>query len=247
MKKLLSFLAGIAVVGSSLLGAVGCIDVFFGGGSEKKELTGTMGAKIALARERLDESVFSEEMSFWDTQESTVGVKSSEIANAGAARLSAKHAQLKVIATANDEKIIGTSESGYVIEDGKVRWNTFGNNSRTMENFQNVFRDIEIDAAQVAESIGEIKKYVGVTDQWVGDYQMLMVDESRETLVEKYHFEDPNTTGYQVAHRYTRATAYEIYSWGILRKLVYAFQRIQRLFHGGKFQRVLETQPFQRF
>ena len=156
MKKLLSFLAGIAVVGSSLLGAVGCMDGGVGG--EKKELTGTMGAKIALARERLDESVFSEEMSFWNTQESTVGVKSNEIAKSGATRLSAKYAKLKVIATAKDDKTSGVTESGYVIEDGKVRWNTFGNNSRTMENFQNVFKDIELDAAQVANSIGEIKK-----------------------------------------------------------------------------------------
>ena len=209
MKKLLSFLAGIAVVGSSLLGAVGCIDGFLSGG-EKKELTGTMGAKIALARERLDESVFSEEMSFWDTDSQL-----QERAKSGETRLSEKRARWKSLARERDDTTSRATGNGYVIEDGKVRWDTFGNNSRTMENFQNVFKDIELDAKLVAESIGEIKKYVGVTDKWVGDYQMLMVDESKETLVEKYHFEDQSTTGYQVAHRYTREDAkniYDIYS-----------------------------------
>lgn len=212
MKKLLSFLAGIAVVGSSLLGAVGCKGNGLFGKDEKKSLTGTTAAKIALARERLDESVFSEEMSFWETQESAVAVKSNEIAKSGVTRLSAKRAKSRAVAV---EKGGAAEQNGYTVEDGKVRWHTFGNNSRTMENYQNVFRGIEIDAAQVAESIGTIKKYVGVTDKWVGDFQMLMVDESRETLVEKYHFEDPNTTGYQLAHRYTREDAkniYDIYS-----------------------------------
>ena len=182
MRKLLSFLAGIAVVGSSLLGAVGCKGNGLFGKDEKKSLTGTTAAKIALARERLDESVFSEEMSFWETQESVVAVKSNEIAKSGVTRLSAKRAKSRAVAV---EKGGATEQNGYTVEDEKVRWHTFGNNSRTMENYQNVFRGIEIDAAQVAESIGTIKKYVGVTDKWVGDFQMLMVDESRETLVEK--------------------------------------------------------------
>ena len=101
MRKLLSFLAGIAVVGSSLLGAVGCKGNGLFGKDEKKSLTGTTAAKIALARERLDESVFSEEMSFWETQESVVAVKSNEIAKSGVTRLSAKRAKSRAVAEGN--------------------------------------------------------------------------------------------------------------------------------------------------
>ena len=117
MKKLLSFLAGIAVVGSSLLGAVGCKGNGLFGKDEKKSLTGTTAAKIALARERLDESVFSEEMSFWETQESAVAVKSNEIAKSGVTRLSAKRAKSRAVAV---EKGGATEQNGYTVEDGKA-------------------------------------------------------------------------------------------------------------------------------
>ena len=202
MKKILSTLVCMMISGA-LLVTTACGS---GGKGEKKILSGTNAAKIALARERLDENVFKEEMSFWDTQESVVGVKSNATAKSGAVRLAAKRAKITASASTPDCEAV----------DGKVRWSHFGNNSMTMTNFQNVFKEIEIDASQVAESIGYIKKNVGVTNQWLGGHQLLIVDESRETLVEKYHFEDPNTTGYQVAHRYTREDAkniYDIYSY----------------------------------
>ncbi len=201
MKKILSTLVCM-MIGGALLVTTACGS---GGKGEKKILTGTNAAKIALARERLDENVFTEKMSFWDTQESVVGVKSNATAKSGAVRLAAKRAKITASASTPDCEVV----------DGKVRWSHFGNNSMTMTNFQNVFKEIEIDASQVAESIGYIKKHVGVTNRWIGGYQLLIVDESRETLVEKYHFEDPSTTGYQVAHRYTREDAkniYDIYS-----------------------------------
>ena len=55
MKKIVSFLAVAAVLGGSIMGTVGC-SFGGGGGKEVKALKGTTGAKIALARERLDES-----------------------------------------------------------------------------------------------------------------------------------------------------------------------------------------------
>ena len=151
-----------------MMGTTGCK---FGGGNggNTKSLTGTTGAKIALARERLDESVFSEEMSFWDAQESAVRVKSDAKAPSGVARKAVKRAN-------------AGSSNGYVLQDGKVRWSQFGGNFSTMENFENVFSEIEMKAAQVAESIATIKKYVGVTDKWLGDNQLLLVEENRERL-----------------------------------------------------------------
>ena len=199
MKKIISFLALIAVLGGSMMGTVACTNNKGNQDDQKgAALTGTTGAKIALARERLDESVFSEEMSFWDTQEGAVPVESNATARSGAVRAAVKRAN-------------AGSSKGYTIQDGKVRWNQFGDNFGTMENFENVFNNIEVKAAQVAENIGTIKKYVGVTDKWLGDMQLLLVEENRETLVQKDSFEDPNSMGYQVAHRYTREDAKNIY------------------------------------
>ena len=201
MKKIVSFLAVAAVLGGSIMGTVGC-SFGGGGGKEVKALKGTTGAKIALARERLDESVFSEEMNFWGA-ESTVGVKTEGTAPSGMVRAAVKRAK-------------SDPNKGVTVQGGKVRWSQFGNNFGTMENFENVFNEIEIKASQVAESIGIIKKYVGVTDKWVGDNQLLLVEENRETLVQNYVFEDPSSMGYQVAHRYTREDAkniYDIYSY----------------------------------
>ena len=201
MKKIVSFLAMVAVLGGSIMGTVGC-SFGGGGGTEAKALKGTTGAKIALARERLDESVFSEEMNFWG-EESTVGVKTEGTAPSGMVRAAVKRAK-------------SDSDKGVTVQGGKVRWSQFGNNFGTMENFENVFNEIEIKASQVAESIGMIKKYVGVTDKWVGENQLLLVEENRETLVQNYVFEDPGSMGYQVAHRYTREDAkniYDIYSY----------------------------------
>ncbi|MBO5736584.1 MAG: hypothetical protein J6S04_02135 [Clostridia bacterium] len=207
MKKILSFLAMIAVIGGSMMSTTSC----FGGGKnsgseyiaqEEKVLMGTTGAKIALARERLDENVFSEEMSFWGTEESKAAT-SGRMAETATARLARQRAK----ATA--------SQQACTVVGDKVRWTQFDNNSLTMENFENVFNEIELDASQVAESIGRIKKYVGVTDKWIGGDQLLLVEENREILVEKFHFEDANSFGYQVANRYTREDAkniYDIYS-----------------------------------
>jgi hypothetical protein len=207
MKKILSFLAMIAVIGGSMMSTTSC----FGGGKnssseyiaqEEKVLMGTTGAKIALARERLDENVFSEEMSFWGTEESKAAT-SGRIAETATARLARQRAKAT------------SSQQACTVVGDKVRWTQFDNNSLTMENFENVFNEIELDASQVAESIGRIKKYVGVTDKWIGGDQLLLVEENREILVEKFHFEDANSFGYQVANRYTREDAkniYDIYS-----------------------------------
>ena len=199
MKKIVSFLAVITMMGGCVMGSVGCTNKR-GGDTSGKPVTGTTGAKIALARERLDESVFSEKMNFWGEQTSAVEVQSTNTAKSGAARMAAKRMSAPL-----------SSGEGWVLEDGKVRWNKFGGNFSTMENFSNVFEDIEMSAAVVAESIGNIKKYVGVTDKWIGGNQLLLVDESRETLVEKFTFDDPSSSGYQVAHRYTREDAKNIY------------------------------------
>lgn len=203
MRKLVSCLAIIAVLGGYMMSTAACTNGGGLGGSKGKTLTGTTGAKIALARERLDESVFSEKMTFWEAQEGAVAVKSEATAKSGAVRMAAKRANG------------GGSSNGYVLQDGKVQWSNFGNNFGTLENFENVFEEIEVKAAQVAESIGTIKKYVGVTDKWLGDNQLLLVEENRETLVQKYSFESSDYTGYQLAHRYTREDAkniYDIYS-----------------------------------
>ena len=201
MKKIVSFLAVITMMSGCVMGSVGCTNKR---GVTGTTLTGTTGAKIALARERLDESVFSEKMNFWGEQESAVAVKADDIAKSGAVRMAAKRMSAPV-----------SSGAGWVLEDGKVRWNKFGGNFSTIENFSNVFEGIEQNAAVVAESIGNIKKYVGVTDKWIGGHQLLLVDEIRETLVEKLSLDGVSFSGYQVAHRYTREDAkniYDIYS-----------------------------------
>ena len=203
MKKILSFLAMIAVVGGSMMSTVACTRGKNGGGIVRNEkvLTGTTGAKIALARERLDENVFAEEMSFWGAEERAAASPATAV-ETGTMRMARQRAKANTGANA-------------VVVGDKVRWSQFGSNSLTMENFENVFHEIELDASQVAESIGRIKKYVGVTDKWIGGDQLLLVEENREILVEKFHFEDANSFGYQVANRYTREDAkniYDIYS-----------------------------------
>ncbi|MBR4943202.1 MAG: hypothetical protein IKZ28_04145, partial [Clostridia bacterium] len=204
IKKMTALLAGISFIGVSLLSSVGCKDGgIFGNNLGESNVKGTEGAKIALARERLDESVFEKKLSFWEEEETK---KTSADEKGEIMPLSAMG--LGNIARGRTISLASNSAS---MQDGVVRWTEFSSEALTLTNFKNVFSDIERRAGEVAKSIGEIKKYVGATEKWVNGNQLLRVDESAETLMEKYHFESASDFGYQVANRYTREDAKNIY------------------------------------
>ncbi len=155
-----------------------------------QSLKGTNGAKLLLANENLDETVFTD-VDFWDKmgdgQQATSTVKATAYRGAGS------------VAKPTDM----TQEGEYTY------WKSFDNYSQTMDLFDSVMEQIEKNALDVAENIGWFKKNVGITDKWVDGQTLLQVEENVESLYVKHDYE--TWKGFDVAHRQTRADAKNVY------------------------------------
>ncbi len=202
MKKILAVGLGLSMFALSLLG-VGCKK----NNPQFENLKGTNGAKLLLANENLDESVFTD-TDFWKKMNGTQSVANAPIS------VNMPTAKTRAFMDANTAKNTAIKPMGK-IEDGEYTyWNDFGNYSRTMERFDGLMEEIESSALEVAENIGWLKKNVGITDQWVDGQSLLQVKAGEESLYVKHDYESWN--GFDVAHRKTRADAknvYEIYKY----------------------------------
>ncbi len=200
MKKILAVGLGLSMFALSLLG-VGCKK----NDPQFENLKGTNGAKLLLANENLDESVFTD-TDFWKKMSGTqTAATAPKLVNTAAVK---PLAYADASATEN-EAIKPMAITG---EEEYTYFRDFENYSLTMDRFDGVMGEIERAALSVAENIGWLKKNVGVTDQWVDGQSLLQVKEGEESLYVKHDYESWN--GFDVAHRKTRADAknvYEIY------------------------------------
>jgi len=166
---------------------------------------GTETAKILLARERLDETHFTQKLNFYDQN---IGViQSLTEANADNGR------EVTLNVSDTDAPVMFNKSKGTATDKGDhVEWTDFPAISSTMIALSNSLESIEMEALDVAEFIGKIKKNVGITDKWInfiGEYEyMLTVQGNAEVLLRRTK---DGSGDYKVAKRFTRADAKNVY------------------------------------
>ncbi len=195
MKKFIALCLGLTIFAFMLTG-VGCESK-----PGLKKPTGTNGAKLLLANENLDETIFLEGLDVWTMGEGTASEPISQgVITAPSITVGAPLSGANIMP-------MGVTEQGEY-----TYWSDFEDYSDTMRTFNSIIEGVEKDSAEVAEEIGWIKKNVGVTDRWIDGKHLLQVKEGEEILYTKHDYESWN--GYQVARRHTRSDAknvYEIY------------------------------------
>ncbi len=163
MKRTLSFLLAICMLGSVLLSTAGC-SLF-----AKKIDSGTEAAKLLLANERLDENLLSEK----------IDLGLSAVQQRMRAKMPKKVRSLP-------DKQLANSGNGYT-------WTEFSSFSSSMQEFSQFMKSVEEEVQDVAENIAHMKNNVGITDKWVKigrEKQMLRVYENYDMLIVVGEHED---------------------------------------------------------
>ena len=163
MKRFISALLVVCMLGSVLLSIAGC-SLF-----AKRIDAGTEAAKLLLANERLDETLVGEKID--------LGLSATQ------QRMRAK---MPKKARGLPEKQLANSGSGYT-------WTEFPNKSHSFVEFNQFMKGVEEEVQDVAEDIAHMKNNVGVTDKWVKiglEKQMLRVYENYDVLIVVGEYED---------------------------------------------------------
>ena len=176
-----------------------------------KDIYGTEAAEVLLARERLNAEVVGQKVGIFSTN-ATASASSSGgsifnglfAGNLGPSPIAKVFSRLAKVAP------------GATVTGNTVVWDDFEKTSDIKTSYTQFIDPIDDDAAKTAELIDTIKTKVGVTDKWVevsldGAKYMLIVDESAETIIERY-----DDASLRVSTRYTREDAkcvYEMYSF----------------------------------
>ncbi|MBR2022921.1 MAG: hypothetical protein IJ996_00195 [Clostridia bacterium] len=187
MKKVVSMITGIAVVGVSLLSGTACAKPLKGG---KEAL------KILLAQDHFDETEINTELNVWESasQEQVV------------------LADLPVYNGTLDARA-ETDEQGFTNAGEYYEWSKFPAHSETYGYYEPHMESILLEAEDVAEMLGKFKSRVQITDKWVTsvnhEYDYLMqVKEDGEYLFTRD--KDDDVVSFEVARRYTGADAKNI-------------------------------------
>ncbi|MBR5900712.1 MAG: hypothetical protein IKZ38_04910, partial [Clostridia bacterium] len=193
-----------AIVLSAVIVVVGAITAIFA--IPTRLNGGTETAKILLARERLDEKIFSKEIDFYKQVNNEIPSALKLPASADAGR------EVSLSVSDAEAPISYNKNKGEAIDNGEyVEWKNFPARSSMMLQIRNWFRDIELEAGRIADIIAKIKNGVGVTDKWIGfggEECLLTVKDNAEVLIRR----DLTYVGdYRVAKRYTRADAKNVY------------------------------------
>ncbi len=188
-KKLISILLSVIL---SLAVLFGCGD----NDAEKQQkdyLKGLEAAKLLLANTRLDENFALNSFNFFNENNENETFS---------------------------ERIHLTSNKPDFENDGvEGRWNNFPDASTELQAVNATISNLENTALLFANTINEIKRYVGVTNVWVPINQkaMLIVEENAEVLLKEY-----NETEYIVGRRYINSDGFneykfvETYDYGIV-------------------------------
>lgn len=187
MKRFVSLLLTICILGSLMLSMAGC------GLFKKKIDSGTEAAKLLLANERLDENLLGEKIDIGITE---IGKSSAN---------TVQQEPLRVVLTSHTSTAptaTATSSSGHT-------WSKFPAESSSMDEFTQFMNGVEDEVENVAEDIAHMKNNVGVTDKWVkvgNDKQMLRVFENYDMLIVIDMYDDIH-----VYYRYTDENAKNVY------------------------------------
>ena len=196
LKKLIAIVLCLCLLSSMAVIFSGCGFLF--GGSAK----GTEGAKILLARERLDENLIGQKADIW----SSLGFNLLSAPNSGITYLSLGSTNANTIARLSCD---------YTADN--VTWTDFGAYSDLKDSYTQFMDPIDNDAVEFAQTIATLKKDVGVTGKWVtvnaftGKKIMLVVTESSDIVIEIGDWGDVH-----VSIRYTDESGkniYEMYSF----------------------------------
>ncbi len=181
------------------------------GASQAESLKGTNGAKLLLANENLDETIFTD-TDFWEKMNGSQATENApKMVNTAAVNTTVNTAAVKSLAYKGAGEIKSASVKPMsMTEVGEyTHWTDFENYSHTMTDFDSIMGVVEDAALDVAGNIGWLKKNVGVTDRWVNGERLLQVKEGEERLYIKHNHEFWN--GFEVAIRTTRADAKNVY------------------------------------
>ena len=196
LKKALAIILCLCLLASITVIFSGCGFLF--GGSAK----GTDGAKILLARERLDEDLIGQKADVW----SSLGFNLLSAPDSGITYSSLGSTNANTIAKLSCD---------YTADN--VTWMDFGTYSDLKDSYTQFIDPIDDDAVEFAKTIATLKKDVGVTGKWVsvnaltGRKIMLVVTESSDIVIEIGDWEDVH-----VSIRYTDESGkniYEMYSF----------------------------------
>ena len=219
LKKVISIILMLATLSTVVTVFSGCgflksnpLAALFG-----KEVVGTEGAKLLLARERLDEELVGQKLNIFTTSqqsEATADDKKSDN-NKNFFEDLFKTSGFTASSIDSIPFVGGNLAEGVTVGGDSVVWNSFKDASELKASYLQFIEPIDQAAANTAELIAKIKSDVGVTEKWVeaGDSKyMLIVEESSETIIEYY---EPHNS-INVSVRYTTDDArcvYEMYSF----------------------------------
>ena len=191
MKKIMALLLSGLMIGGIAVSGTAC------GGFGKAK--GTDGAKVLLARERLDETAITEAWNNIVEQPQKTAVRSE------------KKSAIKPMSASSGE-VLSDTAAGKVVKKGETyEWSNFPKYSYNGEVVLSRFKNIEHKVSRYAEAIGELRKLANATNKWLiydGHTQMLKVSENVETLYEQ------GEESFFVCRRTTSADArstYEVY------------------------------------
>ena len=196
LKKLIAIVLCLCLLSSMTVIFSGCGFLF--GGSAK----GTEGAKILLARERLDENLIGQKADVW----SSLGFNLLSAPDSGITYSSLGSTNANTISRLSCD-----------FTSDKVTWSEFGAYSDLKDSYTQFIDPIDNDAVEFAQTIATLKKDVGVTGKWVsvnaltGRKIMLVVTESSDIVIEIGDWGDVH-----VSIRYTDESGkniYEMYSF----------------------------------
>lgn len=170
-------------------------------------LSGTEGAKILLAHERLDESLAGQKLTVFSSSAQSsdaVSQKSTGIKNMSTGSGFGQ-------STLSTLPFLGASPDASVKTDqGKVTWHTFDDASELKTSYIQFINTIDNFAAKTAERIATTKRDIGITEKWIdlgNSKYMLIVKENAETIIEYYKPAEEIT----VSTRYTTDDAKCVY------------------------------------
>lgn len=193
MKKILSVLTGLTVVGVSILSGSGCKEI-----TDNREKT-----KLLLAREHLSETVIDTDVDVW-ASEGEAAASTNEAQNDAAFLGGATYGSFSLTSNAREG-------NGFVENADYYEWSSFPYYSSAHSYFTPHLNGVLSNAVDAAEIIGEFKTDVQITDKWVtgissGEDYLMQVENDKETL-----FSRSDDGSFSVSNRYTRQDAKNIY------------------------------------